>query len=134
VNDGGDVEDEAVETAVQQLLTRDEARVVSVAAVVVTALGLIFSLMWLFVAWRTQSKLTGGSRFAIDDTSDPDLVDRVVALVQDGPAFMLSLLVLAAGSGLRLLAGRLLSQRQLINELDTPGTGTVHEVTLQPEA
>jgi hypothetical protein len=133
VNDGGDVADADVEMAVRQLLTRDEARVISVASLVIMAIGFVFCVMWLVVVWRTQRDLSGGGRFAVDSTGDdPDIGDRIVSLEQDGVVLMFSLLVLTAGSGLRLLSGRLLSQRQQINHLDEDESD-VHEVTLQSE-
>ena len=137
MNEGGDVEDAAVESAVRQLLARDEARIISTASLVLMAVGFVFSVMWFAVAWRTQAKLSGGGHFGLGgDESNPDVVDRILNLVEISGYLMFALMVFAAGCGLRLFAGRLLSERRDIDDLDdgNDGDGPVYEVTLQPDA
>ncbi len=105
----------------------------------VIAIGLAFSLAWLVLAWRTQSQLSGGGDFWFGGGGGgPDIGDRITALVQVGSVLMFSLLVLACGCGLRLVAGRLLSERQQIDELDDgdsdDDSDDVHEVTLDADS
>jgi hypothetical protein len=104
-----DIDPEEIDMGARRMLTRDEAHVLTAAAVVVMAIGLVFSAGWLFMAWRVESQLSGSGSSVVFDSGrgDPDVIDRVIALIQIGPILMLSLLALVGGSGLRLYASRL---------------------------
>jgi hypothetical protein len=113
IDDDVEVDPEEVDQAVRRMLTRDEARIMSVVSVVLMAIGVVFSVGWLFVAWRLEHELNGStSVFGGSSDSDADLVDRIVVLMQAGPILMLSLLAGASGCGLRLFSSRLITERE----------------------
>jgi hypothetical protein len=99
------INSDEVQLAVRRVLVRDEARIMSVVSVGLIAIGVVFAAAWLLLAWRLEETSTtflgsGGS------SGDPDLVDRILVLVQFSGVLMIPLLVVAAGCGLRLYASR----------------------------
>ena len=95
----------ALDRDVRRILVRDEARIISVASVGLIAVGTVFSIAWLFLAWRIEqnANVFGGN----GGVGDTDVVDRIIALAQVSSVLTLSLLLVAAGCGLRLYASRL---------------------------
>jgi len=106
-NDADD-ELEAIDTAVRRLLTQDEARIISIVSLVLMAIGSVFSAAWFFMAWRVEHELDS-SNTVLGGGGSPDLLDRVIALLQIGGILSLFLLVLATGCGLRLFASRVVT-------------------------
>jgi hypothetical protein len=109
-----DVDQVEVDQVVRELLTRDEARVMSIASLALIAVGLVFTLGWIVVLWRTESELSSTRGFSSSGgaglvSNNPDLVDRIIAAEQVGVLVLLALLLVAAGCGLRLFASRLLA-------------------------
>ena len=90
---------------VRRILVRDEARIVSVVSVGLIAIGTVFSVAWFFLAWRIEqnANVLGGNA----GLGDADVVDRIIALAQVSSVLAISLLLVAAGCGLRLYASRL---------------------------
>ena len=95
----------ALDRDVRRILVRDEARIMSVVSVGLIAIGTVFSIAWLFLAWRIEqnANVLGGN----GGLGDADVVDRIIALAQVSSVLAISLLLVAAGCGLRLYASRL---------------------------
>ena len=113
VSDDDELDQEEIDVEVERILIRGEARVMSLASLLFMAVGTVFAVGWFFVAWRTQSELTGGGRASSTgfDSGDPDLVDRIYAFEQIGVLLLFSLLLVATGCGLRLYSTRINADR-----------------------
>jgi hypothetical protein len=108
-----EIDEDEIELSVQQALLRDEARLVSIVALVLIGVGVLFSLGWFVVAWRAQRDLGGADQgFTSVVTRDtPDLGDRIASLEQIGILLLISLALVAVGCGLRLYAARVIATR-----------------------
>ena len=106
VGDGGDVDPDEVKLAVRQVLVRDEARIMSAVSVALIAVGVVFSVGWLFFAWRVEQNAPSSVIDGSGSASEADIVDRIIALVQISGVLIVPLLLVAAGCGLRLYASR----------------------------
>lgn len=109
--DDEEVDAEEVELEVKRLLVRDEAQLVSVASLVLIVIGLVFAVGWFFMAWRVESDDSITVAFGRGG-GDPDLIDRVVALVQISGVLLVPLLLVSAGAALRLYSARMLADRE----------------------
>jgi hypothetical protein len=109
-----EIDEDEIELSVQQALLRDEARLVSIVALVLISIGMLFSLGWFVVAWRAQRDLGGadqGFTTGVTATETPDLGDRIASLEQIGILLLISLALVAVGCGLRLYAARVIATR-----------------------
>jgi hypothetical protein len=109
-----EIDEDEIELSVQQALLRDEARLVAIVALVLVGVGVLFSLGWFVVAWRTQRDLGGADRAftsGVTTTDTPDLGDRIASLEQIGILLLISLALAAVGCGLRLYASRVIATR-----------------------
>src|SRR3954447_19910209 len=108
--DDEDIDAEEIEDEVKRLLLRDEAKIASVASLVLIGVGALFALGWVLLAWRIERDDSITQAFGRGD-GDPDLVDRIVALVQISGVLLVPLLLVAAGGALRLYSARMLAER-----------------------
>jgi hypothetical protein len=109
-----EIDQDEVDIEVERILIRGEARVMAIVSLVCIVVGGLFAVGWFFVAWRTQSELSGGGRVTSTGGfggSDADLVDRIYALEQIGILLIFSMLLIAGGCGLRLYSTRINADR-----------------------
>ena len=111
--DDEEIDQEEVAVEVERILIRDEARLMAAVSLVCIAVGALFAVGWLFIAWRTQSQLSGGGGLSSSafSSGDPDLIDRITAFEQTGVLVLFALLLVAGGCGLRLYATRVNADR-----------------------
>lgn len=113
--DDEEIDEAAVAIEVQRILLLDEAKIVSLASMLLIGVGALFVVGWFVLAWRTQSDLSGGpTRFASGDefsSSDPDVADRIIAMEQIGVLLLIALLTIGTGCGLHLFASRVMARR-----------------------
>ncbi|MEY2422893.1 MAG: hypothetical protein QOI95_2960 [Acidimicrobiaceae bacterium] len=112
--DDEELDEEEIEIEVQRILIRDEARLMAVVSLVCIVVGVLFAAGWFFLAWRTQSQLSGGGRVTSGGgfgSEDADLIDRIEALEQIGILLLFALVLVVAGCGLRLYATRVNAER-----------------------
>jgi len=107
-----DLDPVEVDQALRRILVKDEARIVSVVSVGLIAIGAVFSIGWLFLAWRVEENAASGAFFGSNPSTDADVIDRIVVLMQVSSLLAMSLLLVAAGCGLRLYASRLFTLRE----------------------
>ena len=107
----GDLDPVEVDQAVRRILIRDEARIVAAVSLGLIAVGAVFSIGWLFLAWRVEETAASGAFTGDGSGTDADIVDRILALMQVSSRLALSLVLVAAGCGLRLYSSRLFTSR-----------------------